>query len=344
MNQSSKMNTVNNDVYISQAGHSYMIDESVADNSQQFYDDIVEGLSHYPKQLPSKYFYDEKGDLLFQEIMHCPDYYPTRCEFEIFTTKLSEMTQLMTKDETPFDVIELGAGDCFKSVHLMKELIRLKAVFNYIQIDISGAVLNHLENNLPAILPGMPIKCLHGEYFQMLSKANEYSGNRKVILCLGGNIGNMTIPECDVFCQNLREHLNPGDLVIIGFDLVKNPRIIRTAYDDRSGITKKFNLNLLDRINRELGANFNVNDFEHYCSYEPETGACKSFLICLADRTVWIGDVKISFKKNEYIWMEISQKYSIEQIDDMAENNGFRPIVNITDRREWFVDACWKII
>lgn len=335
---------MSNDIYISQPEHDKMFDETVTGNQQQFYDDVVEGLMNYPKRLPSKYFYDEVGDKLFQEIMHSPDYYPTRCELEIFTTKLSEMTHLMTTGEMPFDLVELGAGDCYKSIHLMKELTRLKADFNYIPIDISGAILNHLERRLPSILPNMPIKCMHGEYFQMLSRVNKYSGNRKVILCLGGNIGNMTIPECDSFCQNLREYLNPDDLVIVGFDLVKHPRIIRTAYDDRRGVTKKFNLNLLDRINRELGGNFNVNDFEHYCSYEPETGACKSFLICLADRTVWIDDVKISFKKNEYIWMEISQKYSMEQIDDMAQNNGFRPIVNLTDRRKWFVDACWQVI
>ncbi len=338
------MNTVSNDICINHTGQKDSFNEGVRNDSRQFFDDVVEGLSHSPKKLPSKYFYDATGDRLFQEIMHSPDYYPTRCELEIFSTKGSEIAQLITNDETPFDLIELGAGDCYKSVHLMKELMRWNAVFNYIPIDISGAILNHLESSLPTILPGMPIKCMHGEYFQMLRSANKHSGNRKVILFLGGNIGNMTIPECDLFCQNLHECLDPGDLVIIGFDLVKNPRIIRTAYDDHEGVTKKFNLNLLDRINKELGANFNLNDFEHYCSYEPETGACKSFLICLADRTVWIGDAKILFKKNEYIWMEISQKYTIEQIDDISQTNGFLPIINLMDNRKWFVDACWKVI
>ncbi|MES1220131.1 MAG: L-histidine N(alpha)-methyltransferase, partial [Bacteroidota bacterium] len=247
-------------------------------------------------------------------------------------------------DNSSFDLIELGAWDCYKSVHLMKELMRLNAGFNYIPIDISAAVLDQLEKKLPVKLPGLKVEFMQGEYFEMLAAANNYSRNRKVILCLGGNIGNMCIPEAHSFCQSLREYLNPGDLVIAGFDLVKNPRIIRTAYDDQEGITAKFNFNLLHRINRELGANFNVNEFEHYCSYEPETGACKSFLVCLADTTVWIGDVKLSFTKNEYIWMEISQKYRMEQIDDMARVNGFRPVVNLTDKRKWFVDACWQAI
>src|SRR4051794_22964118 len=111
------MNTVSNDICISQKEHRNRFDESETANSRQFYDDVVEGLSHYPKKLPSKYFYDAIGDRFFQEIMRSPDYYPTRCELEVFTVKVSEMAQLMMKDETPFDLIELGAGDCYKSMH-----------------------------------------------------------------------------------------------------------------------------------------------------------------------------------------------------------------------------------
>jgi len=312
--------------------------------AQQFYNDIIEGLSQYPKKLPSKYFYDAAGDRLFQQIMHSLDYYVTRCELEIFTTQLPEMTKLLIKDGTPFDLIELGPGDCYKSVHLMKALTKLRADFNYIPIDISGAVLDLINTTLPALLPEMPVRCMNGEYFHMLSKANKYSANRKVVLCLGGNIGNMTIAESNTFCRTLRKHLNPGDLVITGFDLVKNPNVIRAAYYDREGITSLFNLNLLERINQELEGNFNLNDFEHYCSYEPEIGAGKSFLVCLEDRIVRIRNKEILFKRDEYIWMEISQKFKLEQISDMALNNGFKPVGNLMDSKRWFVDACWEVV
>jgi uncharacterized SAM-dependent methyltransferase len=155
--------------------------ENRVDNTQQFYNDVIEGLSQYPKMRPSKYFYDAVGDRLFQQIMHSPDYYVTRCELEIFTTRLPEMTKLLLKDGAPFDLIELGPGDCYKSIHLMKALTELRADFNYIPIDISGAVLDLINTTLPALLPDMPVTCMNGEYFHMLSKANRYSANRKVV-------------------------------------------------------------------------------------------------------------------------------------------------------------------
>ena len=335
---------MNNSVCSNQPKVKNLPKNTVVNNTQQFYDDVIAGLLQYPKRLPSKYFYDAVGDRLFQQIMHSPDYYLTRCELEIFTTRLPEMMKLLMKDGTPFDLIELGPGDCYKSVHLMKALTKQQAVFNYLPIDISGAVLDLINTTLPALLPGMPVIPLHGEYFHMLSKASKHSSNRKVVLCLGSNIGNMSMEESHAFCQALRRHLDPGDLVIMGFDLAKNPNVIRMAYNDREGITRLFNLNLLTRINQELEGNFNLDDFEHYCSYEPETGACKSFLVCLEDRTVRIRDTGISFKKNEYIWMEISQKFTLEQIEEMALNNGFKPVGNLMDSKRWFADACWAVL
>ena len=335
---------MNYSVCISQPTSKNLPKETVAEHTQAFYDDVIAGLSQYPKRLSSKYFYDAMGDRLFQQIMHSPDYYLTRCELEIFTTQLPEMTRLLIKDGTPFDLIELGPGDCYKSVHLMKALTKQGAAFSYLPIDISGAVLDLINSTLPALVPNMPIVPMNGDYFHMLSRAKKHSPNRKVVLCLGSNIGNMSIPESHAFCKTLRRHLNPGDLVIMGFDLVKNPNVIRVAYDDREGITSQFNLNLLKRINHELDGNFNLNEFEHYCSYEPETGTCKSFLVCLEDRTVRIRDTDITFKKDEYIWMEISQKFTLEQIEEMALNNGFKPVGNLMDSKRWFADACWEVL
>jgi len=153
----------------------------------------------------------------------------------------------------------------------------------------------------------------------------------------------MDLAEAENFCRDLREELSPNDLLIIGFDLKKNPQQILAAYNDPTGITRSFNLNLLNRINRELDGDFNISNFDHYASYDPETGACKSYLISLNDQRVNIGDETIHFNKNEHIYMEISQKYSLEDIDALASKTGFTPMHRFFDRQEYFVDAVWKV-
>jgi len=312
-----------------------------APENQVFYEEVLQGLRMSPKQLPSKYFYDAIGDQLFQDIMNCEDYYLTRCEMEIFTQQTSQLVNAIMDNNEPFDLVELGPGDCTKSIHLFKGLIQVGADFNYLPIDISQNIIRHLEEELPQLAPGIKVSGLNGEYFQMLDKLSNQSGNRKVVMCLGGNIGNMTIEDSHAFCRSLRQYLSPGDMVIIGFDLVKNPAIIRYAYDDREGITSRFNLNLLRRMNRELHTDFMIDNFEHYCNYDPQTGACKSYLVCLEDMKVHFYDQTVCFKKDECIWMEISQKHTIEQIEHMAAHNGFHISGYLTDAKNWFVDAVW---
>ena len=159
---------------------------------------------------------------------------------------------------------------------------------------------------------------------------------------LGSNIGNMPVKDAEGFCKVLREHLSSGDMVLIGVDLKKNPKTVLAAYNDKEGITKRFNLNLLERINRELNADFDIAQFDHYAMYDPETGACKSYLISQAAQQVKInGTENISFDKDEYIYMEISQKYAIEQVNTMAAATGFKPIDQFFDSKNWFVDAVW---
>jgi uncharacterized SAM-dependent methyltransferase len=159
---------------------------------------------------------------------------------------------------------------------------------------------------------------------------------------LGSNIGNMPVPEAEVFCRELREHLSPGDLLLIGFDLKKNPKTVLAAYNDKEGITKHFNLNLLERINRELNGDFNTNQFEHFPIYNPDTGACKSYLVSLRDQSVKINCETIHFSENEIIDMEISQKFTIEQIDQMALTASFKAINHFFDAKKWFTDVIWQ--
>jgi len=308
---------------------------------EQFYKDVVKGLTSTPKRLDSKYFYDAQGDKIFQELMGCEEYYPTNCEMEIFTSQTAEICKAIIAGGDAFDLIELGAGDATKSTQLLKYLIDNKADFTYLPIDISENVISYLNITLPLTLPGINITGLNGEYFDMLKKAAAISNKRKVVMFLGSNVGNMPVTVAQGFCLELRNNLSEGDMVLIGIDLKKNPKTVLAAYNDSEGITKRFNLNLLERINRELGGDFNTRQFDHYATYNPETGACKSYLISLTDQKVKIGDETISFLKDEYIDMEISQKYAVEQTHELAAKAGFKPLNQFFDSKKWFVDAIW---
>lgn len=312
--------------------------------SKDFYFDVIQGLTQTPKTLPSKYFYDKKGDRLFQAIMMSPDYYLTRCEMEIFTGQTKEIVDCLTAQNLDFELIELGPGNCAKSIHLLRALSAADVSFNYVPIDISENIINELQTFLPAQDPYLRFNGLVGDYFDQLSSHCLLTKTRKIVMCLGGNIGNMTKVESNQFCKKLRSYLQPGDQCIIGFDLVKHPAVIKRAYDDREGLTRKFNLNLLDRINGELEADFKIDQFDHYCSYDPLTGAAKSYLVCLNDMVVHLPGARIPFKKDECIWTEISQKYSKDQIREMAIHNGFIQTAEFLDSKSWFMNAIWTAV
>lgn len=310
--------------------------------------DVVDGLRAERKHLQSKYFYDAMGDRLFQRIMKSPEYYLFNCELEIFSTRTADLASLLLQQEGSFDLIELGPGDCTKSGYLLEYLVKANADFTYLPIDISANIISYLEAQLPQRIPGIKITSLQGEYDDMLAKAATLTGNRKVILFLGSNLGNMTPEQALAFSRKIRSHLQTGDLALIGLDMKKDPRTVLAAYNDKEGITRQFNLNLLKRINRELKANFDLSKFEHYPTYDPATGACKSYLVSLEDQAVCLiagNNLEvINFKKGEPIYMELSQKYTIDEIDRMAQQAGFSIAGSFYDSKEWFVDVCWKAI
>ena len=308
----------------------------------QFLKDVLKGLQASPKYLNSKYFYDKKGDELFQKIMASDEYYLTNSEMDIFLRQSKEIADSILLEEDTFDVIEFGPGDAVKSMHLVKELLKRKAIAVYFPIDISENIIGLLNQKLSKQLPDLKVHGLHGEYLHMLAQTNKLSKNKKLVLFLGANIGNFKFQEMPGFCKELNGMLSKGDLILIGFDLKKNPKKILAAYNDKEGLTSEFNLNLLTRINKELIADFNVNSFEHYATYDPDSGACKSFLVSLMTQNIYIDGTPIHFEKNETIFMEISQKYSIDQIDEIALQCGFTPVAYFFDKEKYFVDVLWK--
>jgi len=309
-----------------------------------FLKDVIIGLTSHEKHLSSKYFYDEAGDALFQQIMQSHEYYPTRCEMEIFVGQHIALAAAMRAQQGNFDLVELGAGDAVKTHFLLKYLLEQETEFIYKPIDISENMITYLETKLPAMLPGLRMEGLKGDYIPMLKKVKLASNRRKIVLFLGSSIGNMSMPEAAEFCAQIRKTLAEGDMLLIGADLRKDPRIILAAYNDECGLTKQFNLNLLSRINRELGANFDTRQFEHFPTYDPKTGACKSYLISISEQVVKIGAHVITFQKDEVIDMEISQKYTLEDIRSLAAAAGFKPVADFYDRKQWFLDTLWVAV
>jgi len=300
-----------------------------------------------PKSLSSKYFYDDEGSRIFQEIMKLPEYYLTRCEFEIFREQTKEIFEAFKKENASFDLVELGPGDGSKTAVLIDHFLRHSADFVYLPIDISAEALRILSENFRAKFPDLLIKEMNGDYFRVLETLKETPGGRtKIILFLGSNIGNLRKDEGVAFMQRLSAVMNKDDLLFIGFDLQKDPRIILQAYDDASGVTGAFNLNLLKRINRELGADFAVENFMHYASYHPTDGAARSYLISREEQVVNIPALgqSFDFAKWEPIYMEISQKYTLAMIDELAEKSGFRMVKNFFDSKHYYTNSLWRAV
>lgn len=308
----------------------------------QFLNDVLTGLQSSPKYLNSKYFYDKRGDELFQQIMASEEYYPTNCEMEIFASQKEEMAQVVINQIQKMDLVEFGPGDAVKSIHLIKELFERNTLQTYFPIDISAHIIEILQKKMACEIQGLTMKGLNGEYFEMLEKIKQESVNNKLVLFLGGNIGNFENDQMQTFSRKLHASLLTGDLLLIGFDLKKNPKKILDAYSDAGGITREFNLNLLNRINHELQGDFDISAFEHYATYDPANGACKSYLVSLKEQDVHVGETAIHFEKDETIFMEISQKYTLDQIDETSASSGFETVAHFFDSQKYFVDVLWR--
>ncbi|MFT6997283.1 MAG: L-histidine N-alpha-methyltransferase [Cryomorphaceae bacterium] len=307
-------------------------------------EDVAAGLSSENKFLLSKYFYDADGDDLFQQIMKMPEYYLTDCEYEIFSTRGADILKAFSKGSRPFDLLEFGAGDATKTRILLKRLLENGADFRYVPIDISGDVLENLESDLSKEFPQLTVRPENADYFAALDNVRVESDKPKLVLFIGSSIGNFREEVIDRFMAELFKKLNSGDQVLLGYDLMKNPHAILRAYNDPTGITKAFNLNILRRINRELGANFNIEAFEHYPYYDPETGLAKSYLVSLKSQTVKIDalDQHFKFETGEVIHTEISRKFKVKDIEAYFETAGFDVVEHFYDCKHYYVDTLVK--
>jgi len=318
-------------------------DVEILKSYQEFASDVLSGLSGDVKFLPCKYIYDERGSRLFRKIMELPEYYLTRSEIEIFQMHGEAIAGLIGIENC--SIVELGAGDGKKTRILLKQLQDMALPFHYFPVDISESAVNRLTSELIEQFPALKINGIISDYFEGLRRHSHLNRNRKVVLFLGSSLGNFDPAGLDNFLSRLWNELNDGDLVLIGFDLKKDVDLINTAYNDSSGITEQFNLNILRRINDELGGNFDPGKFRYYGTWDAFCSAVKSCVLSTCRQTVHIEDLGRSFEFEawEPIHTESSYKFSEEDIETFALKNGFDVIRNFYDKKRYFVDALWQV-
>jgi len=292
-------------------------------------DEIVKGLSAPVKTISSKFLYDHKGSELFEMITELEEYYPTRTEMKIFNEKIQEITLSVGNVHT---LIEYGSGSSNKIKALLHNFTSLK---EYVPIDISREYLFQSSLELAMLFPHITIKAVCGDYTGPLTLPLEAEG-KKVIFFPGSTIGNFEPVDVRKFLMKSAQLLEEGDGFLIGVDMKKDLLTLEQAYDDRKGVTSAFNLNLLTRLNRELGANFNEEQFEHLAYYNEEKGRIEMHLESQCNQTVKIGEREFSFVEGETIHTENSYKYAIGEFQTIALECGFKPNKVWTDEEEKF--------
>lgn len=308
-----------------------------------FAEDVLTGLSAPKRSLSSKWFYDETGSDLFRQIMAQPEYYLTDAELDIYRRIGPRLAGEL--DDRPFDLVELGAGDGTKTQHLIEYFLAQGRDFRYLPIDISRDALDGLGELIHLRWPNLDFHPIAADYFVALDELDLGEDRQRLLLFPGANIGNFSPAFATAMMRRVRGLLRKDDLVLTGFDLMKDPATILAAYNDAAGKTAAFNLNLLYRINRELGGNFDPARWRHWETYNPVTGAAQSFLVSQGTQRVTIEalDRNFEFAAWEAIDVEISQKYNRAQIEEMAERAGYRFRWCFEDERNYFVDALWRV-
>lgn len=309
----------------------------------EFAQAVRTGFSQKRKGLSSKYFYDDRGSELFQAITKHPDYYLTRAEHSILEGQADGIYQHINVDN--MDIVELGAGDGHKTELLLSAFAKRCNDIAYCPIDISAEAIRSLEDGieLPA---NVTLNALVADHFTGLDTLSAQSARTKLLLFLGSSIGNYNTEQAISFLKELSQHMQTGDFALVGFDLKKDIKRLNRAYNDSAGITADFNLNLLTRINRELGGEFELDKFEHYGAYNPIIGAMESFLVSRTAQSVDITDLDftVHFAAWEPIHLEYSYKYLPEDILAYAGEAGFEVVNNFYDSNNAFCDSLWRKI
>ena len=309
----------------------------------EFAKDTFIGFNRTPKTVSSKYLYDANGSKIYEQIMNLPEYYLVKSEFEILDTYKSSFANFIGTDKE-INLVELGAGNGYKTNLILEEFLNKKINFEYVPIDISESAMEELCSTLNKRFPTLQTNGIVADYFDSIKYLKKQSKKTNFVLFLGSNIGNFLYEGAMEFLYELWNVLHNGDFLLIGFDLRKELSKMVNAYNDSQGITAEFNYNILRRMNKSLGANFDISKFKHYEPYDVFTGAMTSYLLSLENQEVYIKKLKksFSFKKWEPIHVEQSYKYTEEDINDLASTTGFEVINKFYDSNHYFCNALWQ--
>jgi dimethylhistidine N-methyltransferase len=298
---------------------------------ERFLADVLAGLRRAQKALPCKYFYDQRGSRLYERICSLDEYYIPATEAAIMAAHIEEMAQLIGGRVR---LIEYGCGNCEKVRFLLDHLDDPVA---YLPIDISREQLRRVAEELSADYPELEIIPVCADYTSRFTlPAARRESRRAMVYFPGSTISNFTPLAAKQFLEQMAQACGPGGGLLIGVDLKKDPAVLHQAYNDSHGVTAAFNINLLERINRELGADFHPENFEHYAFYNYSQGRVEMHLVSLKDQTVHLDNTEITFTRDETIWTESSYKYDLEQFERMAAEAGWRVARVWTDDKRWF--------
>jgi dimethylhistidine N-methyltransferase len=282
-----------------------------------FLEDVVAGLSLAQKEVPPKYFYDARGSTLFEEICSLPEYYPTRAEIALTRQHIADIAAFAGSG---CELIEYGSGASTKTRILLAELKPAA----YVPVDISESALRGAAAQLAGEFPWLTVRAVVGDFARPLAIPAFGGKGRKVVYFPGSTIGNLTREESLAFLHMTRGQVGPGGAMLVGVDLKKDPNLLHAAYNDSRGVTAQFNLNLLRRINGELGGDFALDKFVHYAFYNAPMGRIEMHLASLERQAVSVGSHRFSFAAGESIHTENSCKYSVEEFRRLAAQAGFR--------------------
>jgi L-histidine N-alpha-methyltransferase len=317
------------------AGRLELRSASKPQKTGSFADDVLAGLRATPKRLQSKYFYDEVGSALFDVITVLPEYYLTRAETDILRQWGWEIVRAIGN---PVEFIELGSGSAVKTRILIEEALRVQRALRYSPIDISGDALRASAQTLVNSYPNLTVSAYEGDYFSILGTPELRRSGKVLAMFMGSNIGNYEPSAANQLLRAIARSLKPGDGLLLGADLKKDPHVLQLAYDDPTGVTAAFNKNLLARINRELGGTFDLNDFEHIAVYEREHGRVASYLLARRSCEVRIEkiDLTVTFAEGESVHTESSYKFSNDDLKALGEAAGLALQRTWTDAQDRF--------
>ena len=299
-----------------------------------FADDVHAGLISRPKKLLPKYFYDDNGSRLFEKITGTPEYYPTRSEKEILIENVNELREYCSNTDI---IAELGSGNSEKTRIILKSFISSGSKISYMPIDVSDILINS-SHDLLKLYPDLRVTGIISEYEPGLSLLSEFDETSKLVIFLGSSIGNFERHEANDLLQCVADALGENDYLLVGFDLEKNIDVLRKAYNDAQGYTEAFNINILERINRELDADFNIDEYKHKAFYNSLASRIEMHLVSKKDQQVFIKSLKTSynFEKGESIHTENSHKFNDDSIQDLAESSGLNIVKTWKDKNNYF--------